>query len=120
VGYIASLQSALASPAATPSGRPTIFDLNPRLYCLIFPDICALTIPKNEIPRQIPGPIPGPVCLSCPTLDISNLSLNESLILTQIGGSVIVTKVPTESLLNQDVVAQLNISNVTGNMSGGQ
>jgi len=31
-----------------------------------------------------------------------------------------VTKVPTESLLNQDVVAQLNISNVTGNMSGGQ
>jgi hypothetical protein len=110
VGYSAS-QSALATPA-TPSGRPTIFDLRP---CLLFPDICNLRLPEDQIP-----PDQGPVCLSCPILDISNLNLNESLILTQFGGSVIVTKVPTESILNQDVVAQLNITNVTGTMSGGQ
>ena len=122
LGYSASSQSALASPAATPLGRPTIFDLNPRLMCLILPALCELQVDHipGGIPGQGPGPDPGPVCLSCPILDINNLNLNESLILTDLGGSLIVTKVPTESILNQDVVAQLNITDVTGNMSGGQ
>ena len=122
VGYSASSQSAQATPAATPLGRPTIFDLNPRLICLIIPIRCEdlrPDVPDPNIP-DIPIPGDGQVCLSCSNLDISNLNLNESLILTQFGGSVIVTKVPTESILNQDVVAQLNITDVTGNMSGGQ
>jgi hypothetical protein len=117
--YSASLQSAQASPAATPSGRPTIFDLHPLSICVLFPDICdPIFVPREQ---QLPtlGPIPGPVCISCPNLDLGNLNVNESVILTPLGGSIIVTKVPTESLLNQDVVAQLNITNVTGNMSGG-
>ncbi|HKI07104.1 MAG TPA: hypothetical protein VKA09_01790 [Nitrososphaeraceae archaeon] len=119
VGYSASSQSAQASPAATPLGRPTIFDLNPLSICVIFPDICEPIQRDRDI--QIEDiPIPGPVCLSCPNLDFGNLNVNESLILTRLGGSVIVTKVPTESILNQDVVAQLNITDVTGNMSDGQ
>lgn len=101
VGYSASSQTALATTVAHTYGRPTIFDLYPRYYyCLIFPDICNLQFSEDQMPDDqiIDGiPIPGPVCLSCPNLDISNLNLNESLILTQLGGSVIVTKVPTES-----------------------
>jgi hypothetical protein len=118
MGFSASSQSAQATPAATPLGRPTIFDLYPLSICVIFPDICE-PIPEDQ---QVPtlGPIPGPICLSCPNLDFGNLNVNESVILTPLGRSIIVTKVPTETILNQDVVAQLNITDVTGNMSGGQ
>ena len=86
-------------------------------FCSFFPAICDLIF--TPIEREVPTP--GPVCLSCINLDISNLRLNESLILTPFGGSVILTKVPTETILSKDMVVQLNrMMNVTGNMSGGQ
>jgi hypothetical protein len=115
VGYISSIQPALAQ--LTRSRSPTIFDLKPWLFgpsviydpCIQHPLSC-----YGDTTRL---PDFGPVCLSCPTLDVSKLKLNESIILTPVGQSVIVTKVPTQDILGQNINAQLNKTIITSNMS---
>jgi hypothetical protein len=110
VAYSASLQSALASPIVSNSDVPTIIE---RRWCVWFPLLCSEPqFPTPQIPQIQP---PGPVCLSCPNLDISNLGLNETVILTPFDGSVAVTKVPTATIFGQDIIAQLNRTNITGN-----
>jgi hypothetical protein len=88
-------------------------------YCLFFPGFMRPNIYTDRTRSALTGTCLS-FCLSCINLDISNLKLNESVILTPFGGSVIVTKVPTEAISSQGMIAQLNRMNVTGDVSRGQ
>jgi hypothetical protein len=115
VGYSSSIQPA---SALTRSGSPTIVDLRPWLFrldpCILNPDSCIPRIPPPNYP--VFGP---PPCI-CPVLDVSKVKLNESVILTPAGQSVIVTKVPLDNILGPNINAQLNRTTITGNMSSPQ
>ena len=135
-GYSSFAQLGLATPMIF-SGHPSgIIDLDhgARAYkCNIDPHSCIIlmTDPCNIYPWLCdpcilqpwlchPG-VPGQDRPGFPDpriLDLSNLRLNESLIVTQMGESTIVTKVPTEDILNQNTFAMLNRTHLAGNMTG--
>jgi hypothetical protein len=115
IGYSSLTQSSQAQPIR--GGFPTICERMPWLCTTINPvitDPCILRpwecIGVTNSPLILP-----PGCL-CPIIDVAKLNVNESVILTPIGDSLIMTKMPTKNI-SEGLNAQMNRTNMTGNLS---